>query len=340
MPNDCGQNWATSSKLYGTPGKMNFVIRDNIAPLILDVTHIPAIPRSTNFVIITAKVLDELPNGVQNVTMFYRNHTYQNPTDFIPLEMFDDGNSGDGVANDGIYGTVLSPMAGGTIIEYYIQATDVNGNARTYPAGVLEANGANNTYGTTVQSANALFRVDDEIISNVMPSVRLVMTATDRAQFPPSNRSSDAEFNTTMIATDGTGTEVRYNSSVRIRGAGTRGRNPPNNRLNIPNDNRWNNLKAVNINSQFIHAALVGNVLSQQSGLPATDAHVIQYRINGVNLAPTTAPQNGTGSGAGWGTFIMIKPVNGDLLDDLFPDNQGGNVYRHLLELERKSYLL
>ncbi|MGB9603114.1 MAG: CotH kinase family protein, partial [Limisphaerales bacterium] len=212
--------------------------------------------------------------------------------------------------------------------EFYVQASDINGNSRTYPGPVLETNGPNNTFGTAIQSANALFQVDDEVISNTMPSVRLVMTATDRATFPPSNRSSDAEFNCTMIATDGGGTAVRYSCGVRVRGAGTRGRTPTNNRLNIPNDNRWNNLAAVNINSQFIHASLVGNVLAQKSGLPSADAHVIQYRINGVNLAPLTAPQNGTGSGAGWGTFIMLKPVNGDLFDALYPDDPGGNVYR------------
>ncbi|MGC8830247.1 MAG: lamin tail domain-containing protein [Verrucomicrobiia bacterium] len=328
LPNTYGQNWSSSAVLYGTPGGPNSVSRENIAPLITDVTHYPPIPRSTNSIIITAKVIDEIPGGVQNVTLFYRNHTTQNPPAFSPVQMFDDGQHQDGLPGDGIYGAVLPPMANGTIIEFYVQASDINGNSRTYPGPVLETNGPNNTFGTAIQSANALFQVDDEVISNTMPSVRLVMTATDRATFPPSNRNSDAEFNCTMIATDGGGTAVRYSCGVRVRGAGTRSRTPTNNRLNIPNDNRWNNLAAVNINSQFIHASLVGNVLAQKSGLPSADAHVIQYRINGVNLAPLTAPQNGTGSGAGWGTFIMLKPVNGDLFDALYPDDPGGNVYR------------
>ena len=328
MPNEYGQNWKSSTTLYGTPGMMNSVYSENIAPLILDVTHIPAVPRSTNSITITARVIDEIPNGVQSVLLYYRNHTTTTPGAFTSIPMYDDGMHNDGLPGDGVYSVVLDPMPNGTIIEFYIQATDVNGNLRTYPAPVWEQNGPGNTFGTLEQTANALFQVDDEIITNPMPSVRLVMTASDRSIFPPSNRNSDAEFNCTMIATDGTGTETRYNCSVRVRGAGTRSRTPTNNRLNIPNDNRWNNLRAVNINSQFIHASLVGNVLAQKSGLPSADAHVIQYRINGVNLAPLTAPQNGTGSGAGWGTFIMLRPVAGDLLDDLFPDDPGGNVYR------------
>ncbi len=314
--------------LYGTPGMPNSVMRDDIAPLLLDVTHIPAVPRSTNSVTITAKVMDELSNGVQQVRLFYRDHTVQNPPAFTSVQMFDDGQNGDGLPGDGIYGTVLPPMENGRIIEFYVQATDISGNIRTYPAAALETNGPNNTFGTAVQAANALFQVDDEVIANRMPVVKLIMTATDRAIFPPSNRNSDAEFNSTVIYVNGTGIDVRYNCTVRVRGAGTRTRNPTNNRINIPNDNRLNGLRAVNINSQFIHASLMGNVIAQKSGLPSTDAVVVQYRINGVNLAPLTAPQNGTGNGAGWGTFLMLKPVNGDLLDGLFPDDPGGNVYR------------
>lgn len=328
LPNEYGQNWKPSTTLYGTPGIGNSVYSENIAPLILDVTHMPAVPRSTNFITITARVIDEMPDGVQSVMLYYRNHSTTTPGAFTSLQMYDDGMHNDGLPGDGIYGVVLEPMPNGTIIEFYVQATDVNGNSRTYPAPVWEQNGPGNTFGTFQQTANALFQVDDEIITNPMPSVRLVMTASDRSIFPPSNRNSDAEFNCTMIAEDGSGVAIRYNCSVRVRGAGTRSRNPTNNRLNIPNDNRWNNLRAVNINSQFIHASLMGNVIAQKSGLPSTDAHVIQYRINGQNLAPLTAPQNGTGNGAGWGTFLMLKPVNGDLLDDLFPDDPGGNVYR------------
>ena len=84
----------------------------------------------------------------------------------------------------------------------------------------------------------------------------------------------------------------------------------------------------MNINSQFIHASLVGNVLAQKSGVVATDAQVIQYRINGSNPAPITPPQNLSGNGAGWGTFVMLKPVDGDLLGDLFPQDPAGDVYR------------
>jgi hypothetical protein len=320
LPSDSGQNWLVSSSQHGTPGRANSVLNTNVAPFILDVTHVPAVPRSTDPVAVAARVRDELTNGVQNVTLFYRDHSSRTPASFLSVNMSDDGLHSDGVAQDGLYAAILPPAANGTVIEFYVQATDRTGFTRTWPA---PARDTNSVFG---QLANALYQVDNEAIAGVMPSVRIIMTETERSSFPPANRNSDAEMNATFITLDGDGTKVRYNSGVRLRGAGTRSRNPPNNRVNLPNDNRWNGLKAVNLNSQFVHAQLVGNVLARKSGIAATDAHVIQYRINGANPAPLNAPSGG--NGAGYGTFLMLLPVNGDLAESLYPQDADGNFYR------------
>ena len=42
---------------------------------------------------------------------------------------------------------------------------------RTWPAPAYETNGPNATFGTFVQVANALYQVDNELITNTMPSV-------------------------------------------------------------------------------------------------------------------------------------------------------------------------
>src|SRR6185503_14071958 len=140
--------------------------------------------------------------------------------------------------------------------------------------------------------------------------------------------NSEAEMNVTVIATDGNDTEIHHLGGVRIRGAGTRSRAVPNNRLNLANDNPWKGLSALNLNGQFVHAQLMGGAVARKAGLAASDARVIQYRMNGVNPAPINAPVNGTGNGAGYGTFIMVQPVNGDLASDLYPEDGDGNVYR------------
>ncbi|HKX61025.1 MAG TPA: lamin tail domain-containing protein [Verrucomicrobiae bacterium] len=321
MPNSFGQNWRASTTVNGTPASANSVRSLDIAPLILDVRHFPAVPNSTDPVIVTARIRDDHTNGPISVQLFYRNHT-TSPNGFVSATMLDDGLSGDGVAGDGLFGVSLLPQGNGTVMEFYVQAGDPGGLIRTWPAAAWDTN---NVFG---QLANAYFQVDDEAITNTMPAFRVIMSGTERNAYAAINQNSDAEQNITAVITDGDSTEVRYGGGLRIRGAGSRSRNPKNNRVNLPNDRLWNDMSAVNLNGQFVHAQLMGAAVSRKVGLPASDAYVVQYRMNGVNPAPQTTPNPGSGAGAGYGTFILVQPVNGDLGADLFPDDGDGNVYR------------
>src|SRR5205823_3520485 len=169
LPNSSGQNWLSSANLGGTPGRANSAATNNLAPLIQDVTHFPPVPHATDPIAITARVRDELSNGVANVTLFYRNHTSTGPGGFSSTNM-----------------------------------------------------------------------LDNEVIPDTMPVIRLVLSGTERALFPPGDRNSDAAPNCTLISSDGDGLKIRYLCDTRIRGAGTRTRTPPNNRIDIPGDTPWN----------------------------------------------------------------------------------------------------
>ncbi|MFM1770623.1 MAG: Inner spore coat protein, partial [Verrucomicrobiota bacterium] len=322
LPNQYGQNWQASTTLPGTPGAPNSTATNNVPPLVLDVTHTPAIPRSTESVAITARVRDELSNGVAAVQLFWRNHSTTAPGPFTSVPMFDRGTNADGLARDGLYGAVLPPSANRAVIEFYVEALDSGGRSRTWPAPAW------NTNNTFAQLANAYYQVDDEVIPDTMPSIRLIFSGTEQSIYNGINQNSDAEQNITLVTTDAEGTKIRYGAGMRIRGAGSRSRNPKNNRINIPNDNPWNGLNAINLNAQFVHAQLMGAAVARKAGLPASEARVVQYRTNGVNPAPLAAPANGSSSGAGYGTFLLVEPVNGDLAANLFPEDGDGNVYR------------
>jgi hypothetical protein len=73
LAKDSGQNWGDSTNGGGTPGSVNSLRTTNIAPIISDVEHSPAVPKSTEFVTISCKLTDESPLGALSATLFYRN---------------------------------------------------------------------------------------------------------------------------------------------------------------------------------------------------------------------------------------------------------------------------
>jgi Lamin Tail Domain/CotH kinase protein/Bacterial Ig domain/Immunoglobulin domain/Immunoglobulin I-set domain len=318
LPLNNGQNWAASPVPDGSPGAVNGSATNNIAPLIYDVGHSPAIPRSTNQITINARVVDELPTGF-TATLFYRNATTTTPPPFTSAPMFDDGAHNDGETGDGIYGAVLAAQTSGTIIEYYVQTSD-GVNSRTWPAPALDE------FLQPVQTANAQLQVDNEIAAGNQPFIRLILTAAERQRLLFVNNQSDALFNATFIAVENGQPEIRHNTGLRLRGAGSRGAAVKNHRVNFPSDRPWRDLTAINLNSLYIHAQLIGGILAQKAGVPAANGRIGQVRINGVNLARADVPIRSNGSG--FGSYLIVEPINGEWAGVHFPDDGDGNVYR------------
>ena len=330
LPNQYGQNWGASTVSGGTPGRANTLASTNIAPMIVDATHFPLVPTSSDPVTISARIIDELTTGLSAI-LYYRDHTGTNPPAFSTLPMYDDGQHNDGRAGDGVYAATLPAFPNGTVIEFYIEAGDLQNNRRTWPAPArLET-------GVMTNAANALYQVSDEVYQGTqMPFYRLILTGTERyifqgpdpLTFYQTYRNSDAEMNATFIASYAGGLEKRYLCGVRIRGAGSRSRAVPNFRLNIPSDRRWNNVNEINLNTQFIHSQLVGNSLAIKSGIPCASERVVQVRLNGVNLVRSAPPVTGSSTGHGFGSYVHLEVYNKDWANRVLPQNSGGNLYR------------
>jgi hypothetical protein len=132
-----------------TPGVQNSIYSAAAPPQILQVSHTPAQPASTNSVTITAKVAD--PAGIAVVWLQYQivipgdylcaysalsvsqllfapetptpwNPRFGAATNWVVAPMADDGASGDAVAGDGEYTVVLPPLANRTLLRYRIFA--------------------------------------------------------------------------------------------------------------------------------------------------------------------------------------------------------------------------
>ncbi|MCA9213170.1 MAG: lamin tail domain-containing protein [Planctomycetales bacterium] len=298
MSNNVGQNWTSSASLNGTPGVENSAKSTNVAPLISEVLHSPAIPQSNELVTVTARLTDEQPNA--SATLHWRIAGADN---FEAVAMT--------AAGGGTVSGVIPPQADMAVVEFYVEATDAQAASRTWPAPTNEG----------AQVVNALYQVLDSFDQDAewnpesTPIYFQVMTPTERNEFTGINRQSDAQFNTTFIAVNGTGIDVIYNAGVRIRGSASRSNAIPNNRLSIPNDRPWKGVTRVNINASNPENQVSGAALFRLAGIETADAHGVRMFSNGVDL------KNG-------GYYAHVEVLDSDYAANHFPNDPDGTVYR------------
>lgn len=309
LPNSSGQNWASSSAFQGTPGAANSVAVTDLPPMILDVTHFPAVPRSTNSITVLARRVDEVAGG-GSVVLFYRDITSGVLPAFTTAVMRDDGLNNDGSAGDGLYGAVLAPKANGTLLEFYIEAVDVGSHTNTWPAAV-------DSGGVRVQEANAFIQVDDEAYAGNQPMYRILMRPGERADF--FNNFDRVARNATFITVEGSDVQIRHNCGARRRGASSFFRTPPTFKFDMPSDRPWNNKTSINLNSDHTYAQALGSAVSLRAGLPTPYIRGVQLRFNGVNQS-----QSGDSM---YGSYAAVEVANGEYARDHFPDDGNGNVY-------------
>jgi hypothetical protein len=322
VSNKYGQNWAASGVANGTPGRANTAASTVAAPMILDVGQFPVVPKSTQSVTITARILGADTNGF-NVIL---HHRVDGAATFTPLAMTDAGLAGDGAPGDGVYGAVLPAHMDKTVVELYVEARDSAGRSRTWPAPAMAD-------GTPRQAANALYQVDDTVYTGKQPLYRLIMTASDAAELKQINRNTPAapystsdqtrshsQFNASFVSIDGTGGELRYTVAIRNRGNGSRSKTPQGYRVNFLNAQLWKDASAINLNSQYTHSQVAGSAVYRRAGLPTQESRAIQLRVNGENLSPSGSPS--------FGTYACNEVVNSQFAGRHFPSDSSGNLYR------------
>jgi hypothetical protein len=113
----------------GTPGALNSRYIANAPPAITGVQHSPVLPAAGQAVVVTARVDD--PDGLSSVLLNYR---LDPSATYATLAMKDDGTGGDAIAGDGIYSATIPGQASGTMLAFYVQATDVLAATSKFPS--------------------------------------------------------------------------------------------------------------------------------------------------------------------------------------------------------------
>ena len=313
-----GQNWGVSAAVGGSPGAVNSVASANVAPLIKDAKHKPAVPSSTQPIVVSCNLEDEAAGAV--ATLFWR----LDGGSFAPLAMIDSDGDGDVEAS-------IPAQANLAIVEWYISATDGT-NSRTWPAVARTSNPGilPETFG---QVTNALVLVDNSfsaaatfLTPSDSPVYRITMTAADRnelVQIGTTNgqQESLATFNATFVSHDGTGVDALHNSSVRNRGGGDTALGPPNNySVGFRSDAKWDGRGTMTINAYYPHSQALGNALFLRAGIPPQEAAVIRVRLNGVDMAEAGARM--------LGRYARLQGRNSDWAAHHYPNDPDGNFYR------------
>ncbi len=319
-----GQNWAPSTVADGTPGEPNSVAAADIAPLISEVAHFPLVPSSSDPVHVTARVADEL-GAPASATVFWR---LDGADAFTAAPMADDGLHGDALPGDGVFGATLPVQPDRSIVEFYLGAADAAGNTRTWPAPALDQNGV------ASQGANCLYQVDDTAWSGAMPLYRLVLRAVDKAELTQINTNSpsisgtdqtqsEIKRNATFISRDGTGTALRYRCGLRNRGNSSRSMQPQSYKLVFLQEQKWDGLSALNLNTQQTPHQLLASAAFRKAGVTTALARAVQVRVNAVN------PASSTGAPA-YGFYVANEAFDSDFADAHYPLDPSGNIYRVL----------
>jgi len=324
LPNSYAQNWGSNKDTNATPGRVNSILQANVPPFVTEVTHNPIIPQPSDAVTISARITDEHTNGL-TVNLNYR---VDGAASFTTTPMLDDGTHGDGLALDGVYGAIVPAQPNGTIIEFFVQAQDLENNLRTYPA-YIPPSGSSRT-------PNLLYQVDNQVYSGAQPIYRMIMRENERAELYAIGRTcpdsdTDAGMNATFVTQDGvvtggTTTQVRYNVDVRNRGHGSRQANPNNYHINIPSDRAWKKQVGINLNSQFTHCQVLASTVFRRLEVPMTDSRAVQVRINSTNLM--VVPQGPGWSPNSFGSYAANEQYNNDFIKRSFPLDDHGNSYR------------
>lgn len=319
LDNSLSSSW-TNSITSGTPGDRNSSYEENPAPGVVVIRHEPLVPRPFQPVTITARATDD--NKIKRLTLYYRtrqpgqsmkgtNYAAPAPTgisitgnrptvtsikdDYSSLQMYDDGLHGDMKANDGIFGAAILSSFDGSITEFYVEALDGTDLRTSFPVNAPDS--------------CCLFQVDSQIFPQKFPLYRVVMRFEDLETLTKRDPYDDTLLGCTFISNH----SVLYSGGIRYRGRTSRLEEPKSYRIDFPEGYAFDRVSELNLNGfRAEYQVLAWDFVSRLGGLFPCDVQPVQLVVNNSYFP----------------LYCRIESLDGNYLDQAFPGDNHGNLYR------------
>lgn len=289
----------------GTPGERNSRAAANVGPAIYDVSHSPVLPAANQAFVVTARVDD--PDGIATVELLHRLDTAASPT---TTAMRDDGTNGDAIANDGIFSARIGGFASGSMVAFYVRATDGVSAQLRFPSDA--------------PARECLVRIGETQPAGSIGTYRLWMTTATRNLWSSRGPLHNGPLDVTFVYNN---ERVIYNLKAMYAGSPyiSPGYSGPTSGLcgytgEFPKDDLFLGVNDFVLDWPGRDPSAVGEamtyVIADLVGLPNSHRRFIHLHVNGVN-------EQSRGS-----IYEDVQQPGGDMIKEWSPGDDDGNFFK------------
>ncbi len=317
----------------GTPGVVNSTRIANAGPAVYDVRHFPVLPQTNQNVVVTARATDR--QGVTAMTLRYRVDPDPNYTD---VPMSDGGNGGDAIAGDGIYSATIPGQAAGEMVAFYVQAQDSLNAIGTFPQDVFPKPGFDRCWPNDALARECLVRWGETQKPGDFATYHLWVSAVNSNRWHTRNPMNNTTMDATFVYNN---TRVFYNALPLFSGspfhrtnstAGPAGPLRVDYEMNFPDDdpflgatdfvlNNPGNPDRYTISDQSALSEHVVYKIFEGLGMPNNHRRYVHFFVNGSQRSKAYER-------AGDFIFEDSQQPNGDMIDEWFPNDAGGQLFK------------
>ncbi len=284
--------------VHGTPGAANSRAVANTGPAIADVTHRPVLPQSGQVATVYATVADR--DGLSAIFLNYRVDPATATTSVLMSPR-----------GAGLFSADIPAQTSGKVVAFSITAADALGAASTFP--------------TAAPERECLIRWGDtQPAGNSLPTYRLWLSQKNVAAWSTRLKNSNTLLDATFVAGD---FRVIHNAGAMYSGSPfhTGGFNGPTGNacdytVSVPPDDRfldstdmiWAGPGTFGSDSSQVREQMAWWIARKMKS-PALHRRFVNVYVNGVRRGQIMED---------------TQQPNGDFLDEYFPDDSGGPLYK------------